>query len=396
MKKVALAAVFLFFLGRIALAQSITVIQPAANVTWNIGGTYLIQWTSAGVTKPTVKIMLWTGSTFVTDIVASTPNTNSYSWTIPSTVAPGTYKVRVRAIGADTLGVSSAFNIAAAPGTPPATPAGPVKAIARPLDRPDIQLKFPALAITNITATFNGDGFVVTFGYKNSGSGPFPKGSSLPEKPNFRVLIDGREVNHGTLFFPEVPAQPGWELPTYQGCFVPNQAPIYAGPPNYQTHFDWEFTYGDRLQVIINENKVNGMESASKIYDLRGATLGFLYDAFIVNVSLDWEHENLTYTVRFLGNTSGLTRFEVVNRVDQNEWDYFPPPYYNPPPGWFLKAVDMIPGQHSYTFTQKMKWVKDAHEYPINLGILAYRPGLTKDRLDVKHSNNAYKYVFRR
>lgn len=394
MKKAVCAVVLAFFLGGIGLAQSITVTQPAANVTWNIGATCLIQWTSTGVTKPTVKIMLWQASTFVMDIVVGTPNNGSYSWTIPATVAPGVYKVRVRAIGADTLGVGAAFNIAAAADTPPSNP--PKQVSRAPLERGDIRLKLPALAITNIAATYNGEGFVVTFGYKNSGTGALPKGSSLAEKPNFRVLVDGREVNRGTLFFPEVPAQPGWELATYAAGVIPNQAPIYAGPPNYQTHFDWEFTYGDRLQVIINENKVNGMESAAKNFDLRGATLRDLYDAFIVSALLDWEHETLTYRVQFLGNTSGIVDFEVVNRVDNNEWDYFPPPQYNPPPGWFLKHVMMVPGQRSFTFTQKMKWVKDAREYHINLGILARRGGLMKDRLDVKHQNNAYKYIFRR
>jgi hypothetical protein len=394
MKKTVCIVVFLLVFGGIGFAQSITVTQPAAGVTWNIGATYVIQWTSTGVTKPTVKIMLWQGSTFIMDIAASVPISSPYSWTIPASVTPGSYKVRVRAIGADTLGVSSAFNIAA--GTP-TTPSGPIKVTPRaPIPRPDIGIKFPALTITHIEAGYNGQGFQVTFGYKNSGQAPFPKGSSLPEKPLFRVLIDGNEVNRGPLFFPEVPAQPGWELSTFAACFIPNQAPIYEGPPNYQTHFDWNFTYGGRLELILNENKINGMESARKIFDLKGATLGSLYDAYIESAALDWNSENLTCTVRFLGNTAGLTEFEVVNRVDNNEWDYFPPPYYNPPPGWFLKHVMMVPGQNFYTFTQKMKWVKDAHEYPINLGILAYRGGLNKDRTDVDHRNNCYKYVFRR
>jgi hypothetical protein len=382
-------------LGGAAFAQSINVVQPAAGAVWTIGGTYKIQWTAPGVTGSAVKIALWQGSAFVMDIAASASIGAPFAWTIPSSLSPGTYKIRVKAVGANVLGISGNFNIAAA-ATPPG-PSGPVKITPRaPMARPDIGLKFPALEITRIEAAYNGQGFQVTFGYKNSGQAPFPKGSSLPEKPLFRVLIDGNEVNRGPLFFPEVPAQPGWELSTFAACFIPDQAPIYAGPPNYQTHFDWNFTYGDRLELILNENKVAGMGPVRRIFDLRGATLRSLYDALILSATLDWNHETVTYTVRFLGNTADLTNFEVVNRVDNNEWDYFPPPYYRPPDGWFKQEQRMVPGQNTYTFSHKLPWVKDAREYHIDLGIRAYGMRSGIDRKDVKHTNNSYKNIFRR
>ena len=63
------------------------------------------------MTQPNVKIMLWRGETNVLDIVDNTPNNGRYRWRIPGSIAPGTYKIRVRAIGATTVGISAEFEI---------------------------------------------------------------------------------------------------------------------------------------------------------------------------------------------------------------------------------------------------------------------------------------------
>ena len=41
----------------------------------------------------------------------NTPNNGRYRWTIPGSVAPGTYKIRVKAIGANVVGISAEFDI---------------------------------------------------------------------------------------------------------------------------------------------------------------------------------------------------------------------------------------------------------------------------------------------
>ena len=81
-----------------AWSQTITVTSPAAGAVWKQGETKVIQWTNAGQTGANVRITLrvpgQTGAAL--EIVQSTPNTGSYSWTVPTSVAPGTYTLRVR------------------------------------------------------------------------------------------------------------------------------------------------------------------------------------------------------------------------------------------------------------------------------------------------------------
>ena len=372
MKRSVCVVIFLFILGGIGLAQEITVTQPAADVTWNIGAPYLIQWTSKGTTKPTVKIMLWQGSTNIMDIVDSTPNTGSYPWTIPPTLSLGSYKVRVRTIGDTIVGISGAFNIGSA-GTAPTTP--PVKVV-RPIDPGDMarfRLKFPALSISDVKLSPTLEGFVVTFGYKNSGTGPLPKSSEMPVKPNFRVLIDNREVNQGSLIFPAFPAPPGWEVPTFYGCDI-----------KYQTAptFDRTWTIGNVITVKINENKVNGMESDSQSYNLKPMALNYSYDAILTGATLDWDKEILTVNVRFDGQIGTFNKFILFNSA-ANE-------YIVDGLGSFLKTINLVPGQRLYSFTQKIegiaRWRK---EYKAYMGVFLVRDSdALYDVRDIEHRNN--------
>lgn len=361
---------FMLLLGGIALAQEIKVTQPASGVTWNIGGTYLIQWTSAGTTKPTVKIMLWQGVTNVLDIAASAPNNGSYSWTIPSTVAPGAYKVRVKTIGDALVGIGAGFTIGSASTTTPIKVARPID----PGDRAGLRLKFPALSISDVKLAPNADGFVITFGYKNSGAGPLPKGSEMPVKPSFRVLIDNRDVNQGSLFIPEFPAPPGWEVPTYHGGFIK-----YPPPPN----FEMNWTIGNLVTVKINENAVNGMASDSQSYNLKPMALNYSYDALITGVTLDWAKEVLTVNVRIDGHIGGdLKTLMVVN---------------DKPFGQFAKYIDISDGQRTHTITEKLDGLFRWQEYKGRLWILLKaNKEAYADLRDIEHRNNEYMYSFHR
>ena len=111
MKRSTCIVAFLFVLAGIGSAQEIKVTTPWSGQRWNIGDAQDIRWTSTGVTQPNVKIMLWRGETNILDIVDNTPNNGRYRWRIPGTIAPGPYKIRVRAIGATTVGISAEFEI---------------------------------------------------------------------------------------------------------------------------------------------------------------------------------------------------------------------------------------------------------------------------------------------
>lgn len=65
--------------------ESITVISPNGNETWTVGSQQQIKWTSTNLTNP-VRIEYSTdcGASHST-IIASTPNTGSFLWTIPNT-----------------------------------------------------------------------------------------------------------------------------------------------------------------------------------------------------------------------------------------------------------------------------------------------------------------------
>ena len=457
MKKSVCIVAFLFIFCGIGLAQEIKVTRPASGMSWNIGDTQPIRWTSTGTTQPSVKIMLWQGDANVMDIVNNTPNNGMYPWKIPASLAPGTYKVRVRTVGDNIVGISAAFDISNAKivvtqptagvtwntgenhliqwthsgpmheyvridlyqfpegreysvelGTPnngsyswtvPAgLPAGTsyqiqvktvdlnvsawsprfgintgARAVIINKERPQRLLKFPALSISDVTLSPNVEGFVVTFGYKNSGTGPLPKGSEMPVKPNFRVLIDNREVNQGSLFIPEFPAPPGWEVPTYHGCFI-------KCPP--LPNFDYSWTVGNLVTVKINENAVNGMASDSQSYNLKPMALHHSYDVLITGVTLDWAKEILTVNIRIDGKIGALKTLMVVN---------------DKPYGQFAKYIDLADGKRSHTITHKLDGLFRWQEYKGRLwALLKADKNAYADFRDIEHRNNEYNYSFHR
>ena len=380
MKRTFYLGVLLFVLGGIGRAQQITVTQPAAGVTWNMGGTYVIQWTSTGATKPSVKIMLWKGGTFVMDIVENTPNNGSFPWTIPATLAADTYKIRVRTIGDSIVGIGEAFNITVVSANPPIKVARPLvdaqKAAAA-------RLKFPALSISDVKLVPYEDGLVITFAYKNSGTGPLPKASDMPVKPNYRVLIDNKEVAQGSLIFPAFEAQPGWEVPSFFGYEI--KYPLGPGSPHI--YDDW--TIGNLVTIKINENKVNGMAADSQSHNLKPMALNYSYDAILFGATLDWAKEVMTINIRIDGNIGSLNKFRLGS---MDEWGESKEPWM------FVKTFDIVPGQRLYTIAQKMDGVgKGRNELSVRLHVyLVKSAGSIADSRDIEHRNNEFKTTFRK
>jgi hypothetical protein len=121
-----------FFLALCVLtlsAQTIAVTKPAAGDTWTRGQSYTITWTKSGTMPANVRITLRNAASLaeVAVIADPAPNSGSHLWTIPAATADGSYKVRVKAKGANIESDSGAFTIAAA--APP--PAGSIT-VAKP------------------------------------------------------------------------------------------------------------------------------------------------------------------------------------------------------------------------------------------------------------------------
>jgi hypothetical protein len=94
------------------IAPSIKVTAPAAGTAWVRNTTQMITWTVKGTMDANVKIHLYRGATLVQAIVLSTPNSGSYSWPIPGSLAKGTdYKIRVRTVDNAVTGNSAKFTI---------------------------------------------------------------------------------------------------------------------------------------------------------------------------------------------------------------------------------------------------------------------------------------------
>ena len=78
------------------VTSTLTVTSPNTALSWVRGTTHTITWTSAGSPGAYVKIELLKAGVVNRVISASTANSGSYSWTIPTTQIAGTdYKIRV-------------------------------------------------------------------------------------------------------------------------------------------------------------------------------------------------------------------------------------------------------------------------------------------------------------
>ncbi len=246
--------------------------------------------------------------------------------------------------------------------------------------KPGALLKRPALSISNVKLMPTDDGFTLTFGYKNSGTAPLPKSSEMSVKPSFRVLIDSKEVNRGSLIIPAFPAQPGWEVETSFGCeikYAPGQAPKYGDPneASSQIHvFNMNWTMGSFVTVKINENKVNGMEADSQTYNLKQMALSYTHDVLVTDVSVDWAKTLLKVTVRVDGQTKGYRYLYVHNRM-------LPWP--------FVEYVELVPGQYMYTVSRKFGGLHDVQETGGEIwSWLTVNKVPLADIRDIDHRNN--------
>ncbi len=96
MKKIFMFLLFAMFIVAIGYSQSITITSPHSGNCWEKGKTYTITWTKSGTMNANVKIRLYQGGTKILSITDSTPNNGSYGWTVPATVADGSYYIRVK------------------------------------------------------------------------------------------------------------------------------------------------------------------------------------------------------------------------------------------------------------------------------------------------------------
>jgi len=94
------------------ISPCFSVIRPRGGETFVIGEQITIKWVSTGITG-NIKINLRkTDSSVVYLVAGSVPSTGTpYTYTIPATVSPGTYHIRIKQ-GTTTLGDSSPFTIA--------------------------------------------------------------------------------------------------------------------------------------------------------------------------------------------------------------------------------------------------------------------------------------------
>jgi hypothetical protein len=91
---------------------SIFVTAPAAGAVWNKGTTHSITWVKAGPQAATVKVQLLRSGTKVLDIDLAAPNSESYDWTVPSSLPNSSaYKVRIRTQDNALTGMSPSFSI---------------------------------------------------------------------------------------------------------------------------------------------------------------------------------------------------------------------------------------------------------------------------------------------
>jgi hypothetical protein len=67
----------------IFIPRSLTITSPSSTSSWETGTTHSVNWASTG-SITNVKIELYKEGVFFMDIIASTPNDGSYSWTIPT------------------------------------------------------------------------------------------------------------------------------------------------------------------------------------------------------------------------------------------------------------------------------------------------------------------------
>jgi RHS repeat-associated protein len=95
----------------VTIQPEITITSPAGGETWYQNNSYLITWDTVENMDANVKIHLYQNSTYITDIVSSTPNNGSFSWTIPDTIQDGSYEILVQTLDDAVYDMSNSFTV---------------------------------------------------------------------------------------------------------------------------------------------------------------------------------------------------------------------------------------------------------------------------------------------
>lgn len=122
MKRIFLFYISVLLCSILLTAQSVTVSVPNGGESWLVGSTHNITWTSSGIAPGTkVKIRLMKGHGGMEDVVLSitnsTDNDGSYSWSIPASVSPGSYLIRIKTVDNAVYDDGELFTLAPASGT---------------------------------------------------------------------------------------------------------------------------------------------------------------------------------------------------------------------------------------------------------------------------------------
>jgi hypothetical protein len=232
----------------------------------------------------------------------------------------------------------------------------------------------PRLIITDLKVSPSASFYLFTLSYKNVGTGSLPKVSDMAVRPDFRVLIDGREINHGFLYIPDTVTGPGWENSSFVAARVP------LGDP---AHFDYAWFLGNMVTVKINENQALASAADSQTYNLRAMALIGAYDLMITGAGLDWAKEILTVNVRVEGITGNVTKFQL---------------FENSTPFNFEDYQNIVPGQRFYTITRKLTNISygGRKTYSPDLLVLPRHGDKSLDVRDIDHRNNEARYTFNR
>ena len=197
----------IIFMCAITYGASITVTSPKSGDVWCINQQHEITWTTNGQMHENVRIRLLNhpGLDVALAIVNSTPTDNkSYFWTIPATVSPGFYRMRVRTTDAAVWHDGEVFEIK------------------------DCSSLKPDLVIRDITFQVSGSSYfystrpVVNAKLVNNGPGPAPEAG-------VKLVVRGPGGFLDKAIYPAYKTQPLGPNETFQVGFGTVQLP---GPGN--------------------------------------------------------------------------------------------------------------------------------------------------------------------
>ena len=368
--------IFIMILGLCGLiqGQTFTSITPkGGNLV--LGASYSVQWTYSGIPDGTlVKLVLFKDGAKVGSIVQNIPigggSAGARVWTVGNyeggTAFAGTgYRIRIRDMDGKYpyLDSDPTFSIT-----------GAQQAVVRSgmSDRSPVLLKFPKLEVTGIDLVPYPDGTVnVVFAYKNTGTAPLPRRSEFAVQPDFRVVVDGRELAKGDLFIPEnPPAPPGWGVMTHFGGSL--KFPTELSP------FTWFI--GNTIYVYINERKAGGMESSFLTENLKKKALKFGYDLLINGMDFDWSTNTLKIWIRLDGVWDQGQKFNLL---------IFPSPGTD-----FSTRIQA--NQPSYIITHKFDVWARTSQITFDVYVSGFEIGGVRPILDVDTRNNNMKKSFDR